>query len=125
MPNCRSCGQGFDNWTTLAQHIIESKRGHNSGRVWASNLLLKTKALNAKRELQQSTATVEEKAAMKVNKMELRQMGELSGDTERVIAGCPSCHRPHQAELPVEFVRSEYAWRTENGMLLTRCEACK
>jgi hypothetical protein len=124
MPNCNSCGASFPNWAELATHIIASKRGHQRGRVWASGLLLKTKQLNAKKELTQSTASPEQKLAIKETKEYLKEQGELSGDTEIKPCLCPSCKRTVSQELPTEYTSSPYSWKTGNGTLIVNCPSC-
>lgn len=125
MPNCFCCGRtGFKDNIELAQHIAASKKGHRKSKTWASKVLLNVRQLNRKGSLpERSSATTEERQVIKDTKEALKV--ELSGEVEVVVAGCPTCKHPHQVELPVEFARSGFAWRTSSGMLITRCGNCK
>ena len=125
MPICFCCGRtDFKDNIELAQHIVVSKKGHVRSKTWASKVLLNVRKLNRKGNLpERSSATEEERDAIKETKAEIRL--ELSGETEVVVAGCPTCKQAHQVELPLEFTRSGFAWRTKSGLLITRCAKCK
>ena len=125
MANCFYCGRtGFKDNIELAKHIVASKSGHRKSKAWASKVLLNVRLLDRKGNLpERSSATDEERQALSDTRKTLKI--ELSGEMEVVDAGCPSCKQPHQIALPVEFVRSEFAWKTRSGMFITRCTNCQ
>ena len=124
MPTCKTCGYVAQDWQELARHIRDAKRGHSRSKKFAASVLLNVRTLNSKKDKpEQSSMTLEEKAAVAENKKEIHT--ELSGDERSVRTYCPSCKTVNVLSLPVEYIESEYAWRVSNGTLVVCCPRCR
>lgn len=117
---CHSCQQDFPDYESLAKHISSSKKGHQKGKRWASHYLLKTRALNLKKQPFTSNPLTQED---KENRESTKR--DLSGETEYILAVCPMCKKGHREQLPIEFVESPMAWRTSKGTLIVNCSICQ
>jgi hypothetical protein len=67
--------------------------------------------------------TGKEKDALREAKAEIKR--ELSGETRLVETVCPKCRRASSQAIPIEYVNSERAWRTQNGTLIILCVNCR
>ncbi len=123
MPDCRYCGKSCKDWGELALHVQSQKKGHRGGKKWAAQYLLKTRQLNSKKELNGRQPMSEE---AKEIRRELIESVRLSGEEVCVETLCPNpkCKRVSKQVLPVEYVRSPNAWRTEN-QIIKLCRNCE
>jgi len=121
---CRSCTYKAADFADLAKHITASKKGHRKGKRWAASYLLKVNILNSKRGLPSRTPmTEEEQDALREARAEIKR--ELSGETRLAGTVCPKCKRASSQAIPIEYVNSERAWRTQNGTLIILCVNCR
>ena len=118
--SCRTCGKTCENFTELAQHIIEERETHRKGYKWASSFLLKVNFLNQKKDPPQGRIPLDEQE--KQNKIDAQR--EISGITRKQICACPNCRQTFTEKLPVEFAQSPMAWRSNNA-LMVNCGSCK
>ena len=118
--DCRACGQFFEDYGELAQHIAGEKRGHKKGKKWAAAYLLKVRQLNQRKDLKERVPLSEED---KENRRELRV--ELSGVKKMTNTQCPKCKSPHAEALEIEYVKSPLIWATSRGTPLILCARCR
>lgn len=68
---CRSCGKSdFEDYNTLAMHIMASKKGHFQSKKWAAKVLMQVSRLNKKKEFENRPQLTEEE---KENKRDSRR----------------------------------------------------
>ena len=116
---CHACGVDFDDFKSLAQHIISKKdTNHKKGKRWAHRFLMKQKFLDQRKDNKPIIPLTEKQ-------IETRQSltRELSGEVEQVSTLCPQCKRPGSAALPVEYVQGD-AWQI-NGKYVLLCNPCR
>jgi phage FluMu protein Com len=127
-PICRICGQHFDDWGGLAQHLTTVKdiphKRNKSGKLWAKkyihrNAINKLKKIGAKKELEPRQPLTPEQLE---SKREAKYT--LSGETKYVPVKCPRCKTGSRQFLEIEFVNSPEAHKVDDcyGKL---CESCR
>ncbi len=113
---CHSCKMGFADYEALALHISSSKKGHRKGKKWAAKYLMRS--LLQKQNNHQSKGLTEDE---KASKKEVERV--LSGSNESVITFCPQCHNRQKQVLPIEYTRSENAWKIKDSLVVP-CSDC-
>jgi len=118
---CLSCDHTpFETYRELAKHIVSSRKGHRKGKRWASKyLLLNSLSPRKRRGTRTQSAPTD---GQKANKEDTRR--ELSGATEFVTTLCLKCRNAVIQGLPIEYVRSQDAWRIK-GYLVVMCPVCR
>lgn len=117
---CIACGQVFDGFKELAQHIISLKDiRHKKGKRWAHKFLMKQKFLDQKRDLKPRTPMPEN---IKSHLDEIKR--ETSGEVEMVNTLCPHCKAQGRAYLPLEYAQDLEAWK-QDSRYVVMCERCK
>jgi hypothetical protein len=121
LPSCNQCQEPFDDYESLAHHIVENKKSHKRGRAWALRYLathnLSQKALKGKLE-GRSPLTSEQREAKQST------VRELSGQLKYVPTFCPKCKSHEYQKLEIEYVESPHAWRM-SGELVKLCVDCR
>ena len=117
---CHSCGDFFEDYTELAQHISSAKTKHRKGKKWAAKYLLRVNFLNQKRDLKPRTPLTEQQKENRVS-----TFVELSGQNEIVSTFCSHCKSRTRQALPIEYTRSNTAWRNKQGTLVVSCPTCQ
>lgn len=120
---CHSCGHSFPDYTELAKHIINAKKGHRRGKVWASKFLLQVKRLDRKVTNQNRPDRIPLTEEQKEAKKSL--MREVSGEFRQVLCVCPRCKLGHVEAVEVEYIESRDAWRSESGKPMIICGGCR
>ncbi len=118
--SCFCCNQTFEDYNALALHISLAKKGHKKSKKWAAKYILKVKILNRKKDIQGRIPLTKED---KQNKMSTERI--ISGELEYVDTICPFCKQRYRQQLPIEFTRSHYTWRTTQGTLRVSCPNCR
>lgn len=113
---CNSCKQPFDDYQSLALHIVASKAGHRKGKRWAAKYLSRN-VIN-KRDLNGRTPLTE---ADKENRESTKRA--LSGKVNYELCVCPRCDKGHREMIPEEFARSQQAWRKGKNLVVI-CGNC-
>lgn len=117
---CHACNADFEDYKSLAQHIVSLKDvKHRKGRRWALKFLSKQKILDQKRDFKPRTAMPEN---IKNHFDEIKR--ELSGETERVSTLCPNCRTKSTAVLEAEYVNSGVAWVKDDRVVMY-CQTCR
>jgi RNase P subunit RPR2 len=118
---CHSCHTTFQDYKSLAKHIMANKKGHRQGKRWAAKYVM-INGLSAKnrtdRQLNGRVALTEEQKETR-DSLQI----ELSGNIKRVNTYCPKCKQFSTQSLPVEYTNSERAWRVGSTFVIT-CERC-
>jgi hypothetical protein len=117
--SCFCCNQTFEDYQALALHISQAKKGHRKSKKWAAKYNLKVGLLNQKKDIPERIPFTDED---KQNK--LSTIRTVSGEVETVVTVCPQCKGRSHQQLPIEFTRSQYAWRTVQGTLRVSCPNC-
>ncbi len=121
MPVCRTCRKKFPDYESLAHHIMQSKKTHRQGRVWASKYLLmhnlSEKAKNGEQFENRTPLTESQKESKK------DCIRELSGTMRYVNTICPKCRNQEQRKLEAEFVDDPLVWRIK-GIIVRLCGDC-
>lgn len=118
---CFYCDQTFADYTTLAMHIIGSKRGHRRGKRWAAKYVMLNKlSPEAKGKHNHQTPLTEQEKANKESAVRI-----LSGINKTMPTYCPKCKTECRQPLPVEYAESPAAWRTNKGILIVVCPQCQ
>jgi hypothetical protein len=114
---CRTCGEPFSDYHTLALHIASTKN-HKQGSRWAMKFLFREKE-KPKRFVDPDYEETEYGRENRANAVRV-----LSGDNEYVTAHCPICNKGVRQLLPVEYIQSHLAWRNRLGLLMVICPNC-
>ena len=116
---CHSCNLSFVDYKELALHISTSRKGHRQGKKWAAKYMMKVRALDKRNNGGGRSPLTEDD---KENKKNTRR--ELSGDNEHVATFCPHCRKKTKQVLPIEYTRSNEAWRLKD-YLVVLCQNCE
>jgi predicted HNH restriction endonuclease len=114
---CHSCHQVFADYGALALHIASSKKGHRKGKRWAAKYLVGNK-LRTNRNNHNRTPLTEQDRENKRNTVR-----ELSGEIKNVPTVCPQCHQGQHQRLPIEYVKSNTAWKIRSEFVVI-CNNC-
>ena len=118
---CRYCHHAaFADYATLAQHVAAERKGHRGGKKWAARYLTRVNFLNQKRDLKPRTPLTEQEKENRVS-----TFVELSGQNEIVTTLCSHCKSRTRQSLPIEYTRSNTAWRNKQGILVVSCPTCQ
>ena len=129
-PICRTCGQHFEDWGGLAQHINTSKDHKNkASKKWAK-MYIHRHAINNLRKIGQNKEP-EPRRALTPEQLEAKHDTKytLSGKTEFVSVICPNskCNNPNKLRreaLELEHTRNPEALR--QGIYFVKlCGWCK
>jgi hypothetical protein len=116
--DCFYCNYSAEEPKDLASHIqLEHSNKRNK---WAAKVLTNVEWLNRKVDKQQDRMplTEEEREAKRSTHR------ELSGIEKNIQTYCVSCQSVAVQKLPVEFIRSPYAWRINNKPIVL-CNSCR
>jgi hypothetical protein len=118
--DCFYCNYSAEEPKLIAQHIVgQHPSKHNK---WAAKVLTNVEWLNKKADSQslkdRVPLTDEEKASKKSTQR------QLSGIEKNTFIHCPSCQQTVMLKLPVEYLQSPYAWRSQNK-LVVNCLSCR
>ncbi|MCK9369916.1 hypothetical protein M0R04_08430 [Candidatus Dojkabacteria bacterium] len=118
---CRVCNTDFGaDWKALAKHIVSKKdKLHRKGRIWASKVLMNTKYLDSKKDLNGRVPLTEQE---KENKRDTKL--EISGEEEFINAICPHCKVKYRAKVPIEYISLEHVWMI-NERYAIYCNDCR
>ncbi len=118
---CHSCGKEFEDYKTLAVHILSSDRKtHKYGRPLAAKVTMNVTRLNKIKDPETRTKLTEEEKETKASAFR-----EVSGQTETALCVCPHCKQGHSENLEVEFSGSGAAWRGKTGLPVILCSSCR
>lgn len=126
-PICRACGNRFNDWGELAQHINKAKdqaHKNKASKLWAKkyihrNAINKLKKIGQHKELEPRQKLTPEQLEAK---HEVKY--QLSGETKYVPVRCPRCKNGRREALPVEHVNCLDALIVDNCYIVL-CEGCK
>ena len=114
---CNTCYEEFPDYQSLALHIMSAKSKHQRGKKWAA------KFLSLKSWMKEKPERIGVTAQDRENKENGRR--ELSGNTQHVKTVCPNCKQSNVQSLPVEYVESRDAWKTQSGVFMVDCINCR
>ena len=117
---CRTCGNTFNDYKELAQHIMANRKTHKMGKKWAAKYIL-INGLSASKRGEKFNGRVALTQEQKDSRNDSKRT--LSGDNDYVNAVCPKCSSKHRPLVPAEFAMSEDALKI-NGLHLIICSAC-
>jgi hypothetical protein len=117
---CRSCDiDGLPDYKALALHIIQNKKTHKKGRLWALRYMSKQQILDRKISMKSKDFAPATEDEVEIRETTRR---DLSGRAEYVKTICLQGKHPVQQHLPVEYTESAEAWRIQ-GLLVVTCDS--
>ncbi len=119
MPLCNQCHEPFDNYIDLAKHILTNKKTHRKSVKWAMSFKLKHAMFEPAGKVEGKIPLTAEQRESKADSQRI-----LSGEAQYCTILCPSCNLSYPERLPIEYTKSNTAWKS-NGMFLVNCQHCR
>jgi 5-methylcytosine-specific restriction endonuclease McrA len=117
MPDCKSCGEPFSDFTELADHILKNQAHHPEYSVkWARTYTMR-KVIRVPKPIERQPITEQMK-----NNRGACVRDDISGRMKIATTFCANCKQTFRQPIPIEL-DNPMAWRVRD-MIVVTCENC-